>query len=492
MAESSSVQVLSAGTLGGSQIEPSVLRKPLPHQTQALEYCREKERIALFMEMRLGKSLVAVRWAKQFNFIKNILLVAPLTVLAEWENELIKELVPKNQICTLLGTKNKKLELISNSDGPWFLINYEGLRSCQELITEKSWDMVILDESTRIKNPSATTTKLIQNYLGDTPFKAILSGLPNPEDPSDFFEQFKFLNGQFMQHRNFWHWRNQYFNHGGFNWFPRKGVREKIKEEVHNFSFIRTKKQCKVGSKKIYSRRYAYMTPNQKTIYNAIEKDFAFSCKEGLKETKWSPVKYSWLAQVAGGILPETKEIISTAKLKVLLEILKGELKDEKVVVWFRFNSELEYAEKLLVDNGISCRSITGSVLPSRRANFTKSFRESTNPRVMLAQVKCCKFGVDWSVASAAIYFSNPDDMEGRAQSEDRIIHSLKTEPVIYLDLVTKDTVDEDIVEALREKNVNSKSFLIKLIEKWKERQNAKAPISRSRISGLGSTKVNR
>jgi hypothetical protein len=35
-----------------------------PHQEQAMAYALERDRIALFMEMRCGKTPVAVRWAK--------------------------------------------------------------------------------------------------------------------------------------------------------------------------------------------------------------------------------------------------------------------------------------------------------------------------------------------------------------------------------------------------------------------------------------------
>jgi hypothetical protein len=77
----------------------------------------------------------------------------------------------------------------------------------------------------------------------------------------------------------------------------------------------------------------------------------------------------------------------------------------------------------------------------------------------MLAQVKCGKFGLDWSVASTAIYYSNPYDMEDRAQSEDRIVSATKTEPVLYIDLITKDTIDEEVTEVLRDKNVTARSF---------------------------------
>ena len=79
--------------------------------------------------------------------------------------------------------------------------------------------------------------------------------------------------------------------------------------------------------------------------------------------------------------------------------------------------------------------------------------------RVLLVQLKCGKFGLDLSAASTAIYYSNGFSHEDRAQSEDRIEHPRKKEPLLFVDLLTKDSSDAKVLRMLKQKVAVGKSF---------------------------------
>ena len=448
----------------------SVLRTPMAHQTDALNYCGNRGRIALFMEMRLGKTLVAIRWAKQESRGR-ILIVAPLSVLPSWYEELENELIAKKTIHWLIGPKSKRHLPAQEHTGGWFLVNYECLRVSPEL-QSIPWSTIILDESTKVRNPQAQITKVVQKRFYHVPRKAVLSGLPAPESPLDYFEQFRFLNKQFMSFDNFWKFRNYFFqtDYTGWDWRPRVGATTKIKEAVHAGAFVLTRKQVNVGSKKIYEKRYVEMTNDQKKLYEQVEETFEYKRNDFEKATKWATVKFTWLARLAGGFDPTGEVCVSPTKCAELLNLLQGELKNEKVVVWFRFNSELFYVAESLERAGIQHVYITGETPMEGRQAAAEHFRISSGCRVMLAQVKCGKYGLNWSAASTAIYYSNSYDMEDRAQSEDRILHPSKTEPLLYIDLITKGTIDESVVEVLRQKYANSRIFMTKLVKAWLEK----------------------
>ena len=127
------------------------LRPLMPHQKSALTWARKFRRIALFLEMRLGKTLVAIRWAKHKPYKTKILVVAPLSVLPTWQEELVKEGVSPNDIQFIRGSLSERLKISSYVDG-WFLINYESLRATPSLASRR-WTHMILDESMRIRNP---------------------------------------------------------------------------------------------------------------------------------------------------------------------------------------------------------------------------------------------------------------------------------------------------------------------------------------------------
>lgn len=453
------------------------MRKFMAHQKKAFQYAKPLSRIALFMEMRLGKSMVAIRWA-EFNKAKRILVVAPLSVLPSWEEELLKEENAYEDICYLRGEKDERYQLAKTSKAPWNLINYEALleenpsynpnlqrgRNSKKRvggeILKLPWDCLIVDESTRIRNPKAETSYHLTHDSDHVSLKAILSGLPAPESSLDYYQQFKFLYGSFMHFHDYWTFRNRRFMCIGYDWVPSKFVRGKIKEEVHRLSFVLTRKQAGVGSKKVYEKRYVDMTPAQVKLYKEIKKGFSYKLEEEEKETKWVPVKYLWMGQIAGGLTPEGK-LVSNNKTNELIELLKGELKNESVVVWFRYNQEIRHVYEQLTKKKIKTGIFTGE-----DKSGSDMFKKR-NVQVLLAQARCGQYGIDWSIASTAIYYSNYYDCEVRYQSEDRIVHPKKKEPLLYIDLICKDSIDESVMKILREKRVSARQFSMKLVKDW-------------------------
>src|SRR3990167_9240941 len=206
------------------------LREPRQHQVRALDYAQGKDQIALFMEMRLGKSMVAIRWAKAKA--GRHLVVAPLSVLPSWVEELELEGVKPEDVSILHGWRpGKEIELKAS----WYLVNYESLRARPEIL-RLGFTTAIFDESTKIRNPQAQISKILMNHTALPTRRALLSGLPAPESPLDYFSQFKILKGDFMGFHSYWDFRGRLFHAPSwrpYDFLPRPGVLTKIKEAVH-------------------------------------------------------------------------------------------------------------------------------------------------------------------------------------------------------------------------------------------------------------------
>jgi len=427
-----------------------------------MHYARRRKCIGLFLDMRLGKTPVAIRWAQERKLAK-MLVIAPLSVLPgmQWEDEIKQEggwpvyIWPNER-------KDIWLTAASSNTVGWYGINYEAVRSCPEIL-DLDWDGIILDESTRIRNPKAQITKLILRNTDHIKYRAILSGLPNPESPLDLFCQMKFLHGQFLGYENFWAFRQSKFNMVGYEWYPRKGVTDQIKQEIHKQCFIRSQKQVGMGNKKVFERRYAYMSSVQRRLQKEIQKDFT----AGTKSTKWAPVQQTWLARLAGGFTPDL-ELIADGKMKLLKQIITEERSKEQIVVWFRFTSEIKAAYTMLKKAGVTCKIIRGKTDKRKRPIIQKKFHAGIY-RVLLMQVKVGQYGLNLACANTAIYYSNAWDHEIRSQSQQRIEHMMKKVPLIYIDLVTRGSVDEAVLDALQEKKRESKRFLRAVMERFTE-----------------------
>jgi hypothetical protein len=185
--------------------------------------------------------------------------------------------------------------------------------------------------------------------------------------------------------------------------------------------------------------------------------------------TSWRVVVSTWLARVAGGFHPTHYHCVSEAKTLELLDLLQGELATQQVVVFFRFNAELRHVARAFQRHGIAAQTITGETPPELRERRRRLFVRG-QVRVMLCQVKCVRMGLDFSTADTAIYYSNGYSLEDRIQSEDRLVHPAKAVPLLYLDLVTEGTVDEDVVSALRRKHLRSGAFLSQVFAEFVKR----------------------
>ncbi len=442
----------------------------MPHQEKALSWALKRARIALFMEMRLGKSLVAIRWAKAQKEAHNWLILAPSAALPGWREELLGDGIKELDICNLEAFPSDMvyeivLSYIKNrhTRRTWFLMNYEKLTANPNLF-KLMWGGVICDESTKIRNPQSEISKALNKQLNWARYKANLSGCPAPEWEGDYFQQMLFLYDGFMGESSFWNWRKKYCLNSGYDWTFNKTFKNKMDQELSELTFTLSRKDAGMGEKKVYEKRYVDMNFSQIGIYKHIEEDFEYSLEGKTSMTKWAPVKYNWMQQVAGGFgLSENERVcISNTKLNEIKYLLKTELKKEKVVIWFKHNWELEYAFICLTD--MKCAIYTGD-----KKGGEEAFKNG-DCQVMLAQGKCASMALDWSAASTAIYYSNWPDGEIRMQTEDRIVNVRKKEPLLYIDLITKDTIDEDIYDLLKGKKTKAQGFMSLLNKRMKEK----------------------
>lgn len=335
-------------------------------------------------------------------------------------------------------------------------------------IAEHPWSVVILDESALIRNPKAVRSKVCCKYLSQADYKAILSGLPNPESQLDFFQQMVFLRGEFMGCSNFWRWRIKFFvpDRFGYSWAPKPGTRQLVREAIKSRACIMSKKQAGLGNKHVHECRYVFLPKPVMRKYMKLLHEFAVDGES----TKWAVVRYAWLRRIASGCGKEGSDFpLHSRKIIELGDLLTGELSKEQVIVWYCFKTEGNSIEENLRDWGIKAARISGKTPIGIRQKRRKHL-ESGKIRVLVMQIACGQYGLDLSAASTAIYFSEPPSHDQYAQSKERIEHPKKKEPLLSVSLIAKGTVDEDIRAALQLKRMSSQSMLHGLLEKLRRK----------------------
>jgi len=421
------------------------------------------------MQMRLGKTAVVIRWARARS-LRRILVIAPLTTINPgWVDELNTEGVPSHRVHILTELRKQDRLWTARKRG-WSLINYEYVRANPEILDHlvRDTDAVVLDESTRIRSPKAQIAKLILRHTR-CEHRALLSGLPNPESAMDWFNQMVFLKGDLLDTTNYWAFRQKYFRQlfpGSWDWRPRAGTLRRMKEEVHQHAFVMTAKQAGMGRTHIYEKRRVEMTAHQKAMQKSILRDF----EANGEETKWVPVQQMWLARLAGGFDHDGSNLISDAKLHELMSILKDDLPKSQLVVWARFRSEIKAIRAYLAKKKIAVASITGATSRHDRKIRIRKFQRGAL-RVLVIQQRIGMMGLNLSAADADVYYSNMWDNEVRSQCEHRIEHMTKKRPLLHIDLMTRHSVDEEVIPRLRQKKLNARMFhiLVKdLTRRWR------------------------
>lgn len=449
--------------------------RPLrPYQEAALVRFAKEPSMFLAMEMRLGKTLTAIRWlmAKKTK-PKLILVIAPKTVLIAWEQEAAKE---GYGTADLSSPKFRKRGFahVELDNVNFLLINPEAFRNDNVVsaFSNGPFDAIILDESTTIKNAKSKQTKgiLTLSKRSKALYRVALSGLPNPENLTELWSQMAFLTGEFMGHETFWPWLTAVTMEDPAGYGRIMSVKQQrlVREHYQRRAYILTRKDAGLGETKIYQPRSAPLPPVARAAYDHVCEHWAIPIEYGTSplhqpaapgenDANFVMVVNAWAQRICSGFVPTIlgEKPIETWKLAELERIVTQELPNDQIVVWCAFNAEVAAIYYRLNELGVTVQPITGEVPMESRREIVNDF-QSGRIRVVVCQIRCARFGLNFSVSDTAVYYSNTTKLEDRAQSEDRIVDPVKKRPLLYIDFVSKDTVEEGIYAALRAKKIDA------------------------------------
>jgi superfamily II DNA or RNA helicase len=183
--------------------------------------------------------------------------------------------------------------------------------------------------------------------------------------------------------------------------------------------------------------------------------------------TKYGVVKDIWLSQLASGIYPiEMNSESFCIKVNAVKQLLEGELKGQQVIIFSRWLKEV-----FAISSALHSPCITGSVTLDERAKLLREFRKGSFPYLVMQSKTACR-GLDLSCCNNAIMVSNYWQYELRTQILARMKHPTKQIPTLFIDIITKDTIDEKVYELLEDKHQNARYFLQRLKAKVKAKVN--------------------
>lgn len=413
--------------------------------------------------------------------IETVLIVAPTSVCAVWPKEFEDAATFKFKVNVLLGDKKQRLrELEALKAFPFkalkvAVINYESTWRDEIFEALLDWkpDMVIADESQRIKTHDAQQSKAMHK-LGDVAkYKLILSGTPVQNNAIDIFSQYRFLDPTVFG-MNFYAFRNRYAIMGGFSnrqIVGYKDLDELIRKE-HSIAYRVTKEEALDLPEQTFITRNIRMNTKDRNLYDQIRRNSFAELESGGQVTAPTVLtKLLRLQQFTGGFIQadegDKPELVFRGKLDALEDILEDYVieAEKKLVVFCRFRPEIDLIQRLLDRRKIRYCSIYGDIKIDDRGDIVKEFQTNPKVKVFLAQIDTAGLGITLTAADTCVYYSVNFNYAAYSQSLARIHRIGQRNRCTYIHLVVEKTIDETVLKALAKKEDLAKT----VVDDWKQ-----------------------
>lgn len=435
-------------------------------------------------EMGCGKTLTTIAVAGAlYNLgkIDRVLVVAPTSVCSVWPHDLNQFAAFPWEARVLLGDKKKRLKALNELENWPFkalriaVINYESTHreGIFEALAAYKPELIVCDESQRIKNPSAAQSKALHKLGDAAPFRMILSGTPVQNNAVDLYSQYRFLDPA-VYGANFYAFKNRYCIMGGYGQHQIVGYRnmDELVEKEHSVAYRVTKEECLDLPQQTFINRYVQFTDAEQAIYEQLRKSSFLELETGENVTATTILTmYLRLMQLTGGFLTADESTrpkqVNTAKLDALADIVDDYVVDagKKLVIFARFRAEIAAIENLLRLRKIQYGSIYGDVPMEERGKIVEDFQTNPDTKVFVAQIQTAGLGITLHAASTAVFYSYDYNYANYAQALARIHRIGQRLPVTYIHLVVDGSIDEKILAALENKEDMAKT----VVDSWRE-----------------------
>jgi len=460
--------------------------KPYGHQKEVFDDSWAEDYYALFMEMGTGKSKVAIDTMgalfenKQIN---TALVIAPKGVYDNWFQKEIPIHLPdqiKRRMVRWQPNFTKKFteeikRLAVREEGDEdvlhiLVMNVEalstkkGAASALRYLEINPDNMVIVDESTTIKNRTAQRTKNVIDLGRAAKYRRILTGSPITKSPMDLFSQCAFLSSKALGFSNYYAFQSRYavlqrrtMGHRSFQKLVGYRRLDELSEKLEKFSARILKRDCLDLPDKIYMTRTVDLSDEQVSVYNQMRELALAQVQSGELATTASILTQLMRLQqiVCGHLRTDDGEIreLKNSRLSALMEIL--EEVQGKAIIWATWTHDIQAIAAALRDRfgEDSVATYYGETPQEDRQEIVNRFQqEDSDLRFFVGQPKTGGYGITLTAADTMVYYSNSYDLEIRLQSEDRAHRIGQTKSVTYIDLISPNTMDEKILDALRSK----------------------------------------
>ncbi len=423
-------------------------------------------------DMGLGKTIQVIVFLQNLKDKGELnapaLIVVPLTVLFNWENE-IKHFAPQLKTLQYKGQRSERERLTTHfKEFDIVLLSYGILLQDQEILRRHPWSYMILDESQKVKNPSTKTYQAVIRF--NVPHKLCLTGTPIENSIIDLWAQFNFLNPGMLGTLQQFEAR---FIKGNSEDTSRKNL---LKQIIFPFILRRKKEDVlKELPERTEIIQLVEMTERQKIIYKKWlnsyrERIFEKIDQEGITRTRLMILEaLTYLRQIAchPAIFDDSVGLEESGKIELLQDMLEEIFEEgHKVLVFSQFVRFLSLVRKIVENRGWRYEYLDGRT-KNREARIN-NFQSNPNIKLFLISLKAGGLGLNLTAADYVIHLDPWWNPAVEQQATDRAHRIGQVNRVFVYKYIVKNTVEEKILQLQKQKQeifhetITSEKSLIK------------------------------
>ena len=432
------------------------------YQNYAKDFILAHKVSALFLDCGLGKTITTLTAINELMYdsfeISKVLIIAPLRVAqSTWKDEIEKwDHLNLLRYSIVVGDEKERLKALKqNSD--IYIINRENV---DWLVTKSgidfNFDMLVIDELSSFKSH---TSKRFKSLLKIRPyFERVvgLTGTPSSNGLMDLWAEFRVLDLGERLGRYITHYRNEYFlpdkRNGAviFSYKPQPNAEERIYRRLADMTISMKSTEYLKMPELILNELEINLDEEDQMKYKKFKKEMVMTIQEKEIDAINAASLSNKLIQLANGsIYDEDKKFyeVHNKKLDKLEEIIESANgKPVLVAYWFK-------ADKERIEKRFKVREI-------KTADDIKQWNMGM---IGLALIHPASAGHGLNLQSGGstlVWFSLTWSLELYQQTNARLYRQGQKDTVVIHHLITKNTIDEDIMKSLKRKDKTQEALM--------------------------------
>jgi len=323
-------------------------------------------------------------------------------------------------------------------------------------------DILVIDELTKFKNPSALRGKALHPHLNKFERRIGLTGTPTPNGYTDLYAQIRMLDGGERFGKAFHKFRKEYFasDYMGFVWTLKEGSKERIEDIIADISItLRAEDWMDIPPVTVEDIEIT-LPPDVMKEYLKLEKDMLLSYNGTEIVAPTAAALLTKLRQFSGGAVFVTDED-TEAKRTV------REVHGEKIEALRKLHIAIKRAPLLVATQYTHEVDRILAAFPNAKRFNEKDIDEWNNGKIEMwvANSSSISHGLNLQGPCSNIFwFSLPFDFDGYHQFNCRIARTGQTAETKIWRCLVNDSVDWSVAEVLRSKAEGQNQLLAALV----------------------------